>query len=79
MISYIIPLQIEVNSLICAGKKIHDALLDAGNVGVQEVASKYVQECRLMSDLRHPNITLAVLGFVFPHHLPNPCAADGET
>ena len=60
-------MQIEVNGLICAGKKIHAALLDAGNVGIQDVASKYVQECQLMSDLRHPNITL-FLGVCF---LPN--------
>ena len=50
-------MQIEVNGLICAGKKIHDALIDAGNIGVENVATKYVQECQLMSDLRHPNIT----------------------
>ena len=61
------PSQVEVNGLICAGKKIHEALLDAGNVGVQEIASKYVQERQLMSDLRHPNITL-FLGVCF---LPN--------
>ena len=61
------PSQVEVNGLICAGKKIHEALLDAGNIGVQEITSKYVQECQLMSDLRHPNITL-FLGVCF---LPN--------
>ena len=60
-------MQIEVNGLICAGKKIHEALLDAGNIGVQDLATKYVQECQLMSDLRHPNITL-FLGVCF---LPN--------
>ena len=45
------------NMLVCAGKKIHEILLDVGNVGVQEIAAKYMQECQLMSDLRHPNIT----------------------
>ena len=59
--------QVEVSGLTCAGKKIHEALLDAGNVSVEDVASKYVQECQLMSDLRHPNITL-FLGVCF---LPN--------
>ena len=29
-----LTLQIEVNGLICAGKKIHEILLAAGNVGV---------------------------------------------
>ena len=52
---------------MCAGKKIHEVLLDPGNEGVREVAGRYVQECQLMSDLRHPNITL-FLGVCF---LPN--------
>ena len=59
--------QVEVNGLVCAGKKIHEILLDVGNVGVRDIAAKYVQECQLMSDLRHPNITL-FLGVCF---LPN--------
>ena len=53
--------------LICAGKKIHDVLIDTANAGVENIAGKYVQECQLMSDLRHPNITL-FLGVCF---LPN--------
>ena len=47
-------LQVEVKGLVCAGKQIHEALLDAGNVGVEDLAQKYLQECQLMSDLRHP-------------------------
>ena len=50
-----------MNGLSCAGKKIHDVLIDAANAGVENVATKY----QLMSDLRHPNIT-AVPGCVFP-------------
>ena len=53
-----------MNGLICAGKKIHDILIDASNAGVDNVAGKYVQECQLMSDLHHPNITL-FLGVCF--------------
>ena len=61
-------LQIEVNGLaVCAGKKIHEALLDADSVGVRDIAQKYLQECQLMSDLHHPNIT-QFLGVCF---LPN--------
>ena len=59
--------QVVVNGLVCAGKKIHEVLLDAGNAGIENIADKYVQECQLMSDLRHPNITL-FLGVCF---LPN--------
>ena len=43
--------------MVCAGKKLHELLLDAGNIGVREISDKYVRECQLMSDLRHPNIT----------------------
>ena len=50
-------LQVEVDGLVCAAKKIHEILLDTGNIGVQEIAEKYLQECQIMSDLRHPNIT----------------------
>ena len=56
-----------MNGLICAGKRIHEVLIDADNVGIDNIARKYVQECQLMSDLRHPNITL-FLGVCF---LPN--------
>ena len=53
-----------MNGLLCAGKKIHEILLDVDNIGVRDIAAKYVQECQLMSDLRHPNITL-FLGLCF--------------
>ena len=56
-----------MNGLLCAGKKIHEILLDIDNIGVRDITAKYVQECQLMSDLRHPNITL-FLGLCF---LPN--------
>ena len=52
---------------VCAGKKLHEALLDVENEGVGEVVHKYLQECQLMSSLRHPNIT-QFLGLCF---LPN--------
>ena len=52
---------------MCAAKNIHDVLLEVGNIGVRDIAAKYVQKCQLMSDLCHPNITLFV-GLCF---LPN--------
>ena len=51
---------------MCAGKKIHEVLLNMGN-GCINMAEKYLQECQLMSDLRHPNIT-QFMGVCF---LPN--------
>ena len=57
MIDFSPRLQVEVNGMVCAGKKLHELLLDAGNEGVREIAERYVRECQLMSELRHPNIT----------------------
>ena len=64
-------MQVKVNGLICAGKKIHEALLDADNVGVQDICRNYVQECQLMSSLRHPNIT-QFIGVCFPDNAQIP-------
>ena len=50
--------------LVCAGKKLHETLLDDENIGVDNVVRKYEQECQLMSSLRHPNIT-QFLGLYF--------------
>ena len=50
--------------LICAGKKIHDVLLESVNAGVDNLVEKYRQECLLMSDLRHPNV-VQFLGVCF--------------
>ena len=49
---------------MCAGKKLHEILLDDGNIGVSDVVCKYEQECQIMSSLRHPNIT-QFLGLCF--------------
>ena len=43
---------------------MHGVLLDAGNAGVENVTDKYLQECQLMSSLRHPNIA-QFLGICF--------------
>ncbi len=40
--------------LVCAGKRIHETLVDVENEGMTEVVRKYLQECQLMSSLRHP-------------------------
>ena len=53
--------------MVCAGKKIHEKLLDPGNEGVDNIAGRYVQECQLMSHLRHPNI----IQFMGVCYLPN--------
>ena len=56
--------QVTYQQLTCAAKKLHEALIDVENQGVAEVVGKYLQECQLMSSLRHPNIT-QFLGLCF--------------
>ena len=50
--------------LKCAGKSIHNILLEAGNDGVDNIKQKFISECKLMSSLRHPNI-VQFLGICF--------------
>ena len=59
--------ELEISGVVCAGKKIHETLIERGNIGAEEIASKYVEECQLMSDLRHPHL-VQFLGVCF---LPN--------
>ena len=56
--------QVTYQQITCAGKRIHEALLDVQNEGVPEMIQKYQQECQLMSSLRHPNVT-QFLGLCF--------------
>ena len=51
-------------SLVCPGKRMHEIFFQAANEGVPEMVSKYLQECELMSSLRHPNVT-QFLGLCF--------------
>ena len=43
---------------------MHEALIDADNDGAENIAVKYVQECQIMANLRHPNIA-QFLGICF--------------
>ena len=53
-----------MNGVVCAGKKIHESLIERENLGAENIASKYVEECQLMSDLRHPHL-VQFLGVCF--------------
>ena len=40
--------ELEMNGLVCAGKRLHDALLQRDNAGVQNIERKYLEECQVM-------------------------------
>ena len=41
--------ELEVNGVLCAGKRIHDALLRRDNADVENIQRKYFEECQVMS------------------------------
>ena len=41
--------ELEMNGLVCAGKRLHEALLEQGNAGVGDIARKYLLECQVTS------------------------------
>ena len=40
--------ELETNGLLCAGKRLHDALLQRDNAGVANIERKYLEECQVM-------------------------------
>ena len=52
--------ELEVNGLVCAGKRLHEALLEQGNAGVAEISRKYLLECQVT------NISTVDMWIVFP-------------
>ena len=61
--------KVEIDGVMCAAKKIHDVLLDSSETPaaeIQNVSKQFIQECRLMSTLRHSRI-VQFLGVCFLH------------
>ena len=56
--------ELEIDGVKCAGKKIYDTLIDHENEGAQRMVDKYYDECKLLSELRHPHI-VQFLGVCF--------------
>ena len=56
-----VVMELEYRGLKCAGKKLHRALYEAG---IGYAARRYLEECRLLSQTRHPNI-VQFLGVCF--------------
>ena len=60
--SYANVFEVDYMGLRCAGKKIHDVLLEQGNTAYQ--VRRFEKECSLLSEIRHPNI-VQFLGVCF--------------
>ena len=43
--------ELEMNGMVCAGKRLHEALLEEGNAGVADIARKYFLECQVRAKL----------------------------
>ena len=67
--SYATILELQYMGLKCAGKKIHELLLRQGSDSY--TVSRFEQECRLLSQVRHPNI-VQFLGVHFQQGMPAP-------
>ena len=48
--------ELYVQGTLCAAKQLHGSLLDPRTQGVDRVISRFVEECRIMASVRHPNI-----------------------
>ena len=59
--SYAVVLELEYRGLKCAGKKLYRILYEQG---IGHAARRYLEECRLLSQTRHPNI-VQFLGVCF--------------
>ena len=53
-------------------KKLHENLMDFRDEGVQQLVQKFVSECCLMSELRHPNIVQFLAGALISQAPPPP-------
>ena len=67
--SYATVLELEYMGLKCAGKKIHELLLEQGDASY--TVRRFEEECRLLSQVRHPNI-VQFLGVYFQQGVQTP-------
>ena len=63
--------EVTIRSTLYAGKKLHGALLDQEDEGMQKMVDRFVSECKLMSKIRHPNI-VQFMGLCFLEDSPYP-------
>ena len=68
--SYATVQEVEYMGLKCAGKKIHELLLEQGGRSSYTI-HRFKEECRLLSQVRHPNI-VQFLGVYFEQRVHAP-------
>ena len=39
--------EVMVKGLVCAGKRLHKALVEQGNAGVEKIVSRFLEECKV--------------------------------
>jgi serine/threonine protein kinase len=55
--SYGAVYELSVQGTLCAGKQLHESLLDPQNIYQgDKILTRFVEECRIMASVRHPNI-----------------------
>ena len=62
--SYGVVEELRVGGAVCAGKKLHETLMDPGIEGVRSMLERFASECQLMANLRHPHV-VQFLGLCF--------------
>lgn len=55
----------------CAGKIIHEMLVDSHNIGAAQLITKFEQECKLLKELRYPHI-VQFMGLCFFDNCKSP-------
>ena len=59
--------ELEVDGVICAGKKIHEILISPGEeLFGTGIARRFIKECQLMLTLRHPHLVQFLGVYFFP-------------
>ena len=61
--------ELYVQGTLCAARQLHTSLLDPRTQGVDRVISHFVEECRIITSVRHPNIVQFLGLHIFPNSI----------
>ena len=63
--------ELTVGGTLYAGKTLHSSLLDAHNEGIDRIIKRFISECKLISQVHHPNI-VQFMGLCLFHDSTHP-------